>query len=71
MKPTKMFFVPLVSGSWRIDNLPLIQSSGSGDVTFIGGITIVAETDASIQINGVPTTASPQSVLEILIMKHI
>ena len=47
----------------RIDNIPLIQSSGSGDVTFIGGITIVAETGASIQINGVPTTAFPQSVL--------
>ena len=61
----EMFFVPPLNckAPRRIDNIPLIQSSGSGDVTFIGGITIVAETDASIQINGVPTTASPQSVL--------
>ena len=61
----EMFFVPPLNckAPRRIDNIPLIQSSGSGDVTFIGGITIVAETGASIQINGVPTTASPQSVL--------
>jgi hypothetical protein len=61
----EMFFVPPLNckAPRRIDNIPLIQSSGSGDVTFIGGITIVAETGASIQINGVPTTALPQSVL--------
>ena len=61
----EMFFVPPLNckAPRSIDNIPLIQSSGSGDVTFIGGITIVAETGSNIYINGVQTTSVPQTVL--------
>ena len=40
----------------------MIQSSGSGGINFSGGITIVAEAGATVNVNGVPTTATPQVV---------
>ena len=60
----ELFFVPPLNckAPRSIDNIPLIQSSGTGGMTFTGGITIVAETGAAVNINGVPTTATPQAV---------
>ena len=61
----EMFFVPPLSckAPNTINNIPIIQSSGSGDVNFVGGITVVAESGASLLVNGIPTVAIPQSVL--------
>ena len=61
----ELFFVPPLNCETprRIDNIPLIQSSGSGGATFNGGVTIVAETGAVVNVNGTPTTTTPQTVL--------
>ena len=61
----ELFFVPPLNCETprRIDNIPLIQSSGSGGATFNGGVTIVAETGAVVNVNGSPTTTTPQTVL--------
>ena len=60
----ELFFVPPLNCETprTIDNIPLIQSSGSGGATFNGGVTIVAETGATVNVNGTPTTATPQTV---------
>ena len=60
----ELFFVPPLNckAPRSIDNIPLIQSSGSGDVTFNGGVTVVAEAGAVVSVNGSPTTAIPQNV---------
>lgn len=60
----ELFFVPPLNCETprTIDNIPLIQSSGSAGVTFNGGITIVAEAGATVNVNGTPTTATPQAV---------
>ena len=60
----EMFFVPPLNCETpkTIDNIPLIQSSGSGGATFNGGVTIVAEAGSMVNVNGAPTTASPQPV---------
>ena len=60
----ELFFVPPLNckAPRYIDNIPLIQSSGSGGINFSGGITIVAEAGATVNVNGVPTTATPQVV---------
>ena len=61
----EMFFVPPLNckAPRAIDNIPLIQSSGSGDVTFNGGISVVAEVGSSLIINGSPAIATPQNVI--------
>lgn len=60
----ELFFVPPLNckAPRSIDNIPLIQSSGSGDVAFNGGVTVVAEAGAVVSVNGSPTTAIPQNV---------
>ena len=60
----ELFFVPPLNckAPRSIDNIPLIQSSGSGGVTFNGGVTIVAEAGAVVSVNGTITTAIPQNV---------
>ena len=60
----ELFFVPPLNckAPRFIDNIPLIQSSGSGDITYTGAITIVAEVGAAVNVNGVPTTTTPQTV---------
>ena len=60
----ELFFVPPLNckAPRYIDNIPFIQSSGSGGINFSGGITIVAEAGATVNVNGVPTTATPQVV---------
>ena len=40
----------------------MIQSSGTGGMSFAGGIAIVAETGAAVNVNGVLTTVIPQAV---------
>ncbi|MDP5106799.1 MAG: gliding motility protein, partial [Polaribacter sp.] len=52
-----MFFVPPLSceNRGKVDNIPSIEKIGS--VTFVGGITIVTNTDASVKINGQPITS--------------
>ena len=61
----ELFFVPPLNckAPRAIDNIPLIESSGSTGANFNGGITIVAEAGADVNINGAPTTATPQGVL--------
>ncbi|MDC3274862.1 T9SS type B sorting domain-containing protein [Flavobacteriaceae bacterium] len=61
----ELFFVPPLNckAPRAIDNIPLIESSGSTGANFNGGITIVAEAGADVNINGAPTTAPPQVVL--------
>ncbi|MGB2471100.1 MAG: gliding motility protein, partial [Flavobacteriaceae bacterium] len=61
----ELFFVPPLNckAPRAIDNIPLIESSGSTGANFNGGITIVAEAGADVNINGAPTTATPQAVL--------
>lgn len=61
----ELFFVPPLNckAPRSIDNIPLIEASGSTGTNFTGGITIVAEADAAVNINGIPTTATPQTVL--------
>ncbi|MBT7851319.1 MAG: T9SS type B sorting domain-containing protein [Formosa sp.] len=61
----ELFFVPPLNckAPRAIDNIPLIESSGSTGANFNGGITIVAEAGADVNINGAPTTAPPQGVL--------
>ena len=61
----ELFFVPPLNckAPRAIDNIPLIESSGSTGTSFTGGITIVAEAGAAVNINGVPTTAPAQSVV--------
>lgn len=60
----ELFFVPPLNCETprTIDNIPLIQSSGTGGATFNGGVTIVAESGSTVNINGAPITASPQPV---------
>ena len=60
----EMFFVPPLNCRTpkTINNIPLIQNTGTGSVDFTGGITIVAELGASILVNGAASTASPQAV---------
>jgi len=61
----ELFFVPPLNckAPRAIDNIPLIESSGSTGANFNGGITIVAEAGADVNINGAPTTAPPQVIL--------
>jgi len=61
----ELFFVPPLNckAPRAIDNIPLIESSGSTGANFNGGITIVAEAGADVNINGAPTTTTPQAVL--------
>ena len=60
----ELFFVPPLNckAPRSIDNIPMIQSSGTGGMSFTGGIAIVAETGAAVNVNGVLTTAIPQAV---------
>ena len=64
-RPIRNYFVPPLNckAPRAIDNIPLIESSGSTGTSFTGGITIVAEAGAAVNINGVPTTATAQSVV--------
>ena len=61
----ELFFVPPLNckAPRAIDNIPLIESSGSTGTSFTGGITIVAEAGAAVNINGVPTTSTAQTVV--------
>ena len=61
----ELFFVPPLNckAPRAIDNIPLIESSGLTGANFNGGITIVAEAGADVNINGAPTTAPPQVIL--------
>ena len=60
----EMFFVPPLNCKTpkTINNIPLIQNTGTGSAVFSGGITIVSEVGAAIFINGVATNATPQTV---------
>ena len=60
----EMFFVPPINCRTpkTINNIPLIQKTGTGGVDFTGGISIVAEFGASILVNGAASTASPQAI---------
>jgi hypothetical protein len=59
-----MFFVPPINCRTpnSIDNIPAIQSVGSGDVFFDGNINIVAELGASLVFNGVNVSQTPQPI---------
>jgi gliding motility-associated-like protein len=61
----ELFFVPPLNckAPRTIDNIPLIESSGSLGTIFIGGITIVAEAGVAVNINGEQTTVAPQTVI--------
>ena len=61
----ELFFVPPLNCKTpkTIDNIPLIQNTGTGSITFSGGVTIVAEVGASVLVNGSPTTSVPQTIL--------
>ena len=58
-----MFFVPPLNCKTpkTINNIPLIQNTGTGSAVFSGGITIVSEGGAAICIKGVATKATPQT----------
>ena len=60
----ELFFVPPLNCKTpkTINNIPLIQNTGTGSAVFSGGITIVTEVDASIFVNGAVMTAPPQAV---------
>ena len=60
----ELFFVPPMNCKTpkTINNIPLIQNTGTGSVAFLGGITIVSEVGASVLVNGAATTALPQTV---------
>ena len=60
----ELFFVPPLNCETPrvIDNIPQIQHAGTGSATFAGGITIVAEMGASVEVNGAPITVAPASV---------
>ena len=61
----ELFFVPPLNceAPRVIDNIPLIESSGSTGTNFTGGITIVAESGAAVNVNGTPISATPQTVI--------
>ena len=60
----ELFFVPPLNCKTpkTINNIPLIQNTGTGSAVFTGGITVVAELGASVLVNGTATTAPPQTV---------
>jgi gliding motility-associated-like protein len=60
----ELFFVPPLNCKTpkTINNIPLIQNTGSGSAVFSGGITIVTEVGASVLVNGAAITVSPQQV---------
>ena len=60
----ELFFVPPLNCKTpkTINNIPLIQNTGTGSAVFSGGITIVSEVGASVLVNGATTTVSPQQV---------
>ena len=60
----ELFFVPPLNCKTPkiINNIPLIQNTGSGSAIFSGGITIVTEVGASVLVNGAAITVSPQQV---------
>ena len=57
----EMFFVPPLNCKTpkTINNIPLIQNTGTGSAVFTGGITIVSEVGAAIFINDDTTNFTP------------